>query len=830
MPVRSAPRPVFHLVPNAHLDPVWLWDAREGLNQGIATCKSVLDLMDEFGDLTFIRGESAVYEHVKARDGETWKRLVKRIKEGRWDVVGGTYIQPDHNLPSTETLFRLYTRGQAWFQANLGKTAKSAWSADPFGHSMGIPEILAECGMENLAFSRPQENLFSIPNPAFYWEGASGRRILCYRVPVGWYGCERDEIPRRLDGALKYSTERKQGIMGLFVGLGDHGGGPSRRQLLDVQAWAKAHPEVEVRFSHLTGLFSALRAAEKKGEKYPVIKGEINYCLRGCYASVARFKFPYRKAEAEVLRTESAAAALHAAGIAAKADLDAFWRSLTFNAFHDIIPGSSIERAYEDQIASNGVAIHQAQGVANDSLLDLARKIDVRVPEPGVDQPSAVPFVFFNPHPWPYRGMLEMEASMDDRPLWAHRGKPEECRVELRGPDGSLRPWQRIESESEVCLDIPWRRRIVFPAEIPAMGWAVYSMGWVESARQVTAKGADASAPSLDSVRCGDWAVEAKEGGESVGILRGGKPLLDGKGLSCIVVDDPWGSWGGMGEEKESFDFATILETWKIDGVQVLEKGPLRAALWVRFSGMRSRLELTFRLESGRDAVDVDARVFWNERGARLKLVLPGMDKARFDVPGGEIDRGAVGEVPARRQVVGERFGFASDSLASYEIKDGALRPTIVRASRYATEKRHPAAEQPWKPAVDAGELRFRAVLAPGSADWTRLAQELEKPPLVALCPYKKWEGKGKASGLPPSASLLFLENPSIEFSALKPAEDGKGYALRLQNRGRSAQTVKAVWQGKPLKLGAVKPLELATWRLSKTKTGWNAKREKGIT
>src|SRR5688572_12082654 len=124
----------FHLIPNAHLDPVWLWDWREGLNEGIITCRTILDLMDENDDLTFIRGEAAIYQHIEQNDPQTFKRIRKYVDKGRWDVVGGTWIQPDTNMPATETLARHFTVGQKYFESRFGKRVRVAWAADSFGH------------------------------------------------------------------------------------------------------------------------------------------------------------------------------------------------------------------------------------------------------------------------------------------------------------------------------------------------------------------------------------------------------------------------------------------------------------------------------------------------------------------------------------------------------------------------------------------------------------------------------------------------------------------------------------------------------------------------
>src|SRR5438093_8712264 len=189
----------FHLIPNAHLDPVWLWDWREGLNEALVTCRTILDLMDEDRELTFIRGESFIYEHIERGDPETFRRIKKYVKSGRWDVVGGTVIQPDTNLPDTETFARHFLHGQRYFASRFGKTSRVAWAADSFGHAAGLPEIFAAAGIEFFAFTRPFHNVLPIAKCAFWWQGPGGSRVLAYRLPAGWYVCEREEMTKRLE-------------------------------------------------------------------------------------------------------------------------------------------------------------------------------------------------------------------------------------------------------------------------------------------------------------------------------------------------------------------------------------------------------------------------------------------------------------------------------------------------------------------------------------------------------------------------------------------------------------------------------------------------------
>lgn len=273
----------FHLIANAHIDPVWLWDWREGLTEGITTCRAVLDLLDEDPELTFIRGEAAIYEHIERNDPETFARIGKAVRDGRWDVVGGTYIQPDTNLPATETFARHFLRGQEYFCSRFGRPVRVAWAADSFGHAAGLPQVFAAAGIESFAFSRPQGWILPIEKPAFWWEGAGEARILCYRAPTGWYVTEHDGAVPALDATLKQAQVSDLKTWAVFYGVGNHGGGPTRRQLRDIRAWAAAHPEVAVVHSGLHRFFDDLREeiAAKGDGLLPSRRGELGFCLRG---------------------------------------------------------------------------------------------------------------------------------------------------------------------------------------------------------------------------------------------------------------------------------------------------------------------------------------------------------------------------------------------------------------------------------------------------------------------------------------------------------------------------------------------------------------------
>jgi len=817
---------VFHLLPNAHLDPVWLWDWREGLNEAVTTTNCMLDLMDSFKDFTFIRGEAALYSHLEESHPKTFKRVMKRIEEGRWDVVGGTWIQPDTNLPSTESFCRHFAVAKSYFVSRFGAAPTAAWATDSFGHSAGLPEIFEAAGIESFAFSRPQNNILPLAKPAFWWLGQGGAKILSYRIPIGWYGCERDAAKRTLDSYLAESPKWGLDNVAVFYGLGDHGGGSTRRHLKEIAEWAKAHPEVEVRHSTLHGYFETLKKElKKKGSSFiPEHKGELNFTLRGCYSSAAKLKFQYRKLESKLVRAEAVNTAVSAALDAQPDCLCDEWECGLFNSFHDILPGSSIERAYEEQIAWIGGALHSCERTEFGTINELAKRIDTSVEIPKDDMPSGVPLLVFNPHPYEYEGPVEMEASLDYRPIFPYKDKPAELPWEVLGPDRKPIPYQDIHTEHNFIQELPWRKRALANVKIPAMGWSAFEMRWRPGAVNPKTPGKPACAPKEGVISNGLVKVEAKPGAKGLKIEMGGKPLFSGAGLSVATFEDPYSSWGDHYNEPEATDISIVRENWTVEKVKTLEKGPTRASLWVRMSGGNSWIEFTVSVSSGAKAVDFSVRMLLDERAARVKLLMPGGDgEAEYQIPGGTIVRAMKGEVPGGRWVKVSSpkapFGFASDALYNFDARPGLFRATVARTSHYACDKKYGPDEVPELPSTDSGEYRFKFLIGPADESLERLSSELETPLLVQTVPPLK-EGK-----LPRKGSLLELSGGAFKLLALKPALDGKGMVLRVQETAGKASSLKLKLFGKSVAAGKIAPFKIASFRIKKAQGGFKVQR-----
>ena len=819
----STRRYIFHLLPNAHLDPVWLWDWREGFNEGLTTVRTVLNLMDEFPQLTFIRGEAAIYQHIEKTDPATFTRLRKRVEEGRWDVVGGSCVQPDSNMPGTETLCRQFEHGLAYFKSRFGSRPTIAWQADSFGHTGGWPNILRSFGMDGFAFTRPQRTEFAMDAPAFWWECDGNDRLLCYRQHWKWYCSERGNTDEMLNATLAGAQAHPLVNVGVLMGLGNHGGGPTRRHLAETLAWAAQHPDVEVRFSTLHGFFDQLRAeVESKPEReVPSVRGEFGYCLRGCYSSVQKFKTLFRQAEANVSSAETTQAFVGLLQPSPSTPLFDAWDALVFNSFHDVLPGSSIERAMEEQSVWTAGAIHQANKARFEALNALAGRVDTQVPPPPApDEPTEVPFLVWNALPYPFKGQVELEGSLDYRPLFDYEDRPGEVPFTVRDAAGIDLPFQEVRTEHTSMISLPWRKRVVLPLEIPAAGWRVVRLGKaVDMPLPVSAKNA-CTAGGTES----PWIANEfwKIGADAQMRLRieraGGEDFFPEGigGLQLRVVEDIWGSWGGMNEEPDSYCLDNILETWNLADSQVLESGPERSALWMRWAGKNSWIDLTFHV--GRDIpwVSVHGRLLWNERSARLQLVIPSKGPAVCDVPGSVVTREGRGQTPVGRWFCrnngrGETVGIASDVLGDADFLPGETRLTLARASRYANDVPTPGADQRWLPAVDCGELKFRLSLFTDGIDADHVADAMLFPPATLLATPSEGD-------LPPVGSLGEISPATMRLLSAKLIGNER-VSVRVQNRGGQSQEATMRIGENQQSLGVLDPQEIATIELPLTRS-----------
>lgn len=752
---------VIHLIGNAHLDPVWLWDAREGLNEGISTCRTILQLMREYPELTFSRGEAALYEHIERFAPEVFGEIRERVAEKRWELLGGNYIQPDDNLPSTRTALEQYRIGCGYFLSRFGQRPEVSWLADVFGHPRGAAEIMLASGFRYFAFCRPQEPIRPIGSPVFFWKTQdASRKILCNRSIANTYASYRTTYspwgdytpPAILDQVLERAKAHPYRNIMVPFGLGDHGGGPTRAHLDSLRLWKERHPEIELKFSRMCDFFHAVEEelADPEILKFtPVVEDEINFTERGCAASCRKFKRIFRQAENQLRRTAFTTSVLHR--FLPRPDLTELEKVVCFNSFHDILTGTLIERAHEEQLQSLGGVLSDARNLEFYALMEFARHLSVRVPDVEYNRPQAVPHLFFNPFPRPFRGFVELESQLDFHPVWDYQTSPDgREEVELRGPDGALVPFQRIHTEHNALTRLPpVRFRMVFELELPASGYRVFTVGFRKNAGYVPPPELHRALSDAPDRISNALSSATLDSAANTVLLSVGKKKIP---LGFGVYHDRTGSWGDQTNVPANASCLELCEEWKLKSFRVIESGPERAMLHAEFGGESGRVDLRVSLTRNRPEIRLDTRVLWGGRSKRLKMIMPQGVRIDYDVPGGSVSRGETPIVPGGRfqkvhEADGSSYFLLSDSVYAFENEGGSFAAILARGQRYSSDGLCEAGENVEMPIADHGELLGSFVFAPGDAEPVGLSEDFELPPVHVTAPPHEGE-------LPPEGSF----------------------------------------------------------------------------
>lgn len=219
-----------HLIANAHLDPVWLWRWKEGFAEITATFRSAVDRLNEFPELKFTSACAVYYQWIEKIDRNLFEEIRQKVSEGRWNIAGGWFLQPDCNIPGGESFARHGLISQRYFKEKFGITAKSGYNVDSFGHNGSLPQILKLSGMDNYVFMRPMKNEKDLPTDLFLWESPDGSQVCAFRISDSY------SLGKNIDVIKEYKAkadEIGQDTMAFF-GIGNHGGGPSIKMIDEI--------------------------------------------------------------------------------------------------------------------------------------------------------------------------------------------------------------------------------------------------------------------------------------------------------------------------------------------------------------------------------------------------------------------------------------------------------------------------------------------------------------------------------------------------------------------------------------------------------------------
>ena len=354
-----------YAIGHAHLDTAWLWPLAETWRKCQRTFSAQLALMREYPEHRFACSSAQHYAWVKERDPRMYEEIRARVRDGQWVPVGGTWIEPDCNLPAGESLVRQFLHGQRFFQRELGGRCREFWNPDVFGYANQLPQIVRGAGMTRFLTQKLSWNRFtSLPFHTFAWEGLDGSRITTHFPPADTYSSRVDVAEMRAS-ARAYKDHDRSRHSALLFGHGDGGGGPTPEMLETLRRVGDLQGVPRTRLGSSDEFFAALEA---DAPELPVVVGELYLEYhRGTYTSQAEIKRANRRCEALLHDAEFlAAAAARLTGHAYPCgQLTELWQLLLLNQFHDVLPGSSIGEVYADAGRELGRVAREAEALAD---------------------------------------------------------------------------------------------------------------------------------------------------------------------------------------------------------------------------------------------------------------------------------------------------------------------------------------------------------------------------------------------------------------------------------------------------------------------------------
>ncbi len=742
-------RKLLHMVGNAHIDPVWLWQWQEGYQEVRATFRAALDRMEEYPDFVFTSNSVVFFEWVEESDPDLFEEIRARIAEGRWQAIGGWWIEPDCNIPSGESLVRQALYGQRYLRERFGITATTGANIDSFGHNASIPQLLRGSGMDSYVFLRPGPHELTLPGPVFWWESPDGSRVCAYRIPHEYSG-PRDDLADHVGQALaQLPADRAEGMV--FYGVGNHGGGPTRENLDSIARLNEDGALPALELSSPRRFFDGVVGGDGS---IPVHAGELQHHGVGCYTSHSGIKRWNRRAEGLLGRAEKWCAVAERLGAQPYplAELTEAWKLLLLNQFHDTLAGTSIEPAYEDARDQIGHASSVAALAFNRAIQSIARRIDIP-PEGEEVRHVAV----FNPHAWRLRTDVELE-------LTSLSGDG----ARLIDDEGAPVPAQTTRSHTTMSSA---RGRLVFPADLPPLGYRVYRI-----ASGGAGEGLDATDSTLENEHL-TLELDRSTGRIAKLLVKAtGVDLAAPGSRHAVVVRDRSDTWGhGVRAYDDELDELVC------GSVRLLENGPVRAVLRVESRYGSSTLREDYVL--GADARHVEVRVAldWHEQLKLLKLRYPtSVDAAAatYEIPYGHLERATGGdEEPGQSWVdvsgAGRGLAVVNDAKHGYDVRGGDIGITVVRSPVWAWHDPRELEQEGDFEYMDQGRQRFRVCLLPHAGDWreagvVRLAAELSQPPFALL------ESQHRGD-LPQRESYASDGGRAVVLSVVKAAEDGEG-------------------------------------------------------
>ncbi len=767
---------------NSHIDMAWLWPWTETVEVVRNTFQSVLDLMREYPDFKFTMSSARTYEWMQEKYPDMFEQIRQRVKEGRWEVIGGMWVEPDLNMPDGESLVRQILVGKRYFRKTFGADIKIGWNPDSFGYNWQLPQIYKKSGIDYFVTSKLlwATDYTKFPYRLFWWQAPDGSRLLTY-FPHEYANDFNPELMTKdfsFYAPSIYGPKFTDSPQMLYLyGIGDHGGGPTRTMLDRADRLRDPNtvfPKID--FSTAKDFFADLDQ-ELPNLKVPTWNDELYFEYhRGVYTSQADTKQRIRHDEELMVDAEKYASVASLFGRPYGQDqFELAWKNLLFDHFHDVMPGSGIAVNYLDAKRNLEDVARSAQLITNSALDEILAHINT--------QGDGMPVVAFNSLSWPRSEVIEVEVQLP--------GPTKQVRVV--DSTGSLVEYELLAMDKTTN-----RAHVLILARTPALGYQTYFVraaamsGVPPDVINGQLQGVKASGTTLENgylrvkvdpqTGCITSLFDKRTNTESLASSEtdsGGPTTFACGNLLQAFHDKPkrWDAWNIDADfEKQHWDLD------KADEVTLVEGGPLRAVIRVKKHFQSSTFVQDITMYAGVPRADVKMQVEWHEKHILLKVAFPlsaHSDKATFEIPYGSIERPttrntaaeqAKFEVPAQRwaDLSDTKHGFSllNDSKYGYDVRGNVLRLSLLRSPEWPD------------PHADEGHHEFAYSLYPHSGTWrdaqtVRRGYELNYK-LLAV-PSQKHEGI-----LPSDHSFVQVESENVVLTAMKRSEDDDSLILRF--------------------------------------------------
>lgn len=772
-----------HLIGNAHIDIAWLWRMSETVLVAHNTFDTVIKNMEEFPELHFAQSQALAYEWMEEKYPELFKRIQEKVKEGKWEIVGGMWVEPDCNLISGESWVRQLLYGKRYFKEKFGVDVDTGWNPDSFGYNWNMPQIYTKSGIKRFITQKIWWNDTTVfPHYIFRWQGVDGTQLMTYFPPVGY--TSRVRMPRDMVNIINYECTTGYRKTLVLYGIGDHGGGPNREILNRVRDYKNLHIRPE--FVHSKSIDFLQNLETELADNIPIYDDELYLEYhRGTFTTQSETKRYNRQCESMLSsaeKLESLSSLLNSSVSYPGDKLEKAWKTVLTNQFHDILPGSSITPVYRDAEESYKKVTEKIDRQMINTLAKIGEQIDTT-------KIKGVPFVVFNPLSWRRTDIVDLLYYQTP----GHHFK-------VLDSEGKEVPFYLKKDKR--CADGTLLR--IIARDVPPVGYKVY---WVDSV-----KGAPEPALPVQTGPGADITIDnsyyrlriSKYSGNILSLYD--KKLqrqfiASGKEANILqIYEDLPARW-------DAWNIGYTGRMWQLnqaESVELTENNDVRTVVKIKknFLGLsKHRYSPTEEFPSSfftqyiilykdLDRIDIEMEADWWEDHMMLKVAFPvniESDEATYEIPFAFIKRTtkfetlkekARFETPALRwaDLSGQDAGISllNKGKYGYDIHGNVMKLSLLRSPTWPD------------PIADRGKHGFTYSLYTHKGDVTsgdtiKRARELNTP-------LKAEMAHTKTGSLPVELGFFIVNSDSVILETIKKAEDGDAYILRLyESKGKES-------------------------------------------